>query len=107
MVREYDEEYKVQAVKLAHEIGTKRASEELGIPKGTLGGWVSKAGKGELDTGENNEETKSLAAEVQMLRRQVKEQQKEIRRLEELNEFLEEASAFFAASRQKYAKKKD
>lgn len=38
------------------------------------------------------------------LRKRVKGQDKEIRRLKEENEFLEEASAFFAASRQKSAK---
>ena len=36
-----------------------------------------------------------------------KEQDKEIRRLKEENEFLEEASAFFAASRRKSAKNRD
>ena len=46
----------------------------------------------------------SLAEELSILRRQVKEQEKEIRRLKEENEFLEEASAFFAASRRKSAK---
>ncbi|MBD5159298.1 MAG: transposase [Ruminococcus sp.] len=40
--RKYDEKFKVEAVKLARETGTKRA-EELGIPEGTLGGWVRKA----------------------------------------------------------------
>lgn len=35
---------------------------------------------------------------------QVKEQDKEIRRFKEENEFLEEASAFLAVSRQKSAK---
>ena len=34
-----------------------------------------------------------------MLRKRVKDQDKEIRRLKEENEFLEEARAFFAASR--------
>ena len=36
-----------------------------------------------------------------MLRKRVKDQDKEIRCLKEENEFLEEASAFFAASRRK------
>ena len=40
-------------------------------------------------------------------RKRVKEQDKEIRRLKEENEFLEEASAFFAASRRKSAKNRD
>jgi len=35
--REYDEEIKKQAVKLAMEVGNKTAAEEVGIPKGTLG----------------------------------------------------------------------
>ena len=38
----------------------------------------------------------SLSEEITMLRKRVKEQDKEIRRLKEENEFLEEASAFFA-----------
>ena len=42
-----------------------------------------------------------------MLRKRVKEQDKEIRRLKEENEFLEEASAFFAASRRKSAKTRE
>ena len=37
----------------------------------------------------------SLSEEITMLRKRVKEQDKEIRRLKEENEFLEEASAFF------------
>ena len=46
------------------------------------------------------------AKELALLRKQVKAQEKEIRRLKEENEFLEEASAFFAASRRKSAKNK-
>lgn len=38
-VKQYDKEYKKQAVKLANEIGNKAAADELGIPKGTLGTW--------------------------------------------------------------------
>ncbi len=49
--RKYDEKFKVEAVKLAKEIGTKKAAEELGMPKNTLGGWISKVRKGEIDTG--------------------------------------------------------
>ncbi len=40
--RSYDAEYKVQAVKLARTRGTKAAAAELGIPEGTLSGWVHK-----------------------------------------------------------------
>ena len=34
--RQYDHEYKVQAVKLAKEIGQAKAAEELGVPRNTL-----------------------------------------------------------------------
>ena len=39
----YDRSYKEQSVKLALEIGVKRAGEELKVPYGTLYGWVSRA----------------------------------------------------------------
>ena len=62
---------------------------------------------GTLDIGDGAhtpESAMSLAEELAMLRKRVKDQDKEIRRLKEENEFLEEASAFFAASRRKSAK---
>ena len=106
--RQYDEKYKEEAVKLAKEIGTKRAAEEIGIPKGTLGGWVKKAKDGEIDTGSRSPvESLSIVQQLQEERKRNKALEKRIKELEELNEFLEEASAFFAASRQKYAKRKE
>ena len=41
------------------------------------------------------------------LRKRIKALEKENRRLSEMNEFLEDAAAFFAASRQKSGKNKD
>ena len=41
--KKYDRSYKEQSVKLALEIGVKRASEELKVPYGTLYGWVQAA----------------------------------------------------------------
>lgn len=49
--KQYDEEFKKQAVKPAKEIGNKAAADEPGIPKGTLGAWLRKARSGEIDTG--------------------------------------------------------
>jgi len=46
----------------------------------------------------------SLAEEPAVLRKQNKALEREIRRVKEENEFLAEASAFFAASRRKSAK---
>lgn len=108
--RSYDKEFKVQAVKLAKETGTKKAAEELGVPVNTLSGWVHKAKNGKLDLGPGEQTPKTaltLAAENEELRKQLKAQEKEIKRLNELNEFLEEASAFFAASRRKSGKSND
>ena len=108
--RQYDEKFKLEAIKLAKKIGTKQAAEELGIPKGTLGGWMKKAKEGEIDTGVRSrspEEALHLAQQLQEERKRVKALEKRIKELEELNKFLEEASAFFAVSRQKYAKRKE
>ena len=105
--KQYDAEYKVQAVKLAREIGQVQAARELGIPKNTLYGWTRKVRLGSLDLGvgsQSPEGALTLSQEVTALRKQVRAQEKEIQRLKELNEFLEEASAFFAASRRKSAK---
>ena len=103
----YDKEFKVQALKLGKEIGLSKAAVELGIPKDTIYGWNRAAKEGRIDLGpgmQTPETAMSLAEEVQRLRAENKEQAKEIKRLKEENEFLEEASAFFAASRRKSAK---
>ena len=107
MARKYDHEYKEQAVKLAQEIGGAKAAKELGIPEGTIYTWLKAVRGGKLDIGAGAyipNSAMSQAEEITMLRKRLKEQDKEIRRLKEENEFLEEASAFFAASRRKSAK---
>ena len=108
--RTYDNEYKAQAVKLDQEIGGAKAAKELGIPDGTIYCWVKAFKEGRLSASEASHTPKnalSLNDELIELRKRVKEQDKEIRRLKEENEFLEEASAFFAASRRKSAKNRD
>ena len=105
--RSYDHEYKVQAVKLALEIGSARASRELGISRNTIYGWVKAVHDVSLDIGEGAHDPQSaltLNQEMIELRKQLKAQEKEIKRLKEENEFLAEASAFFAASRRKSPK---
>jgi transposase len=59
------------------------------------------------DAAHNPNNALTLNEELIELRKRVREQDKEIRRLKEENEFLEEASAFFAASRRKSARNKD
>ena len=83
---------------------------KLGIPEGTIHTWLKAVRAGTLDIGDGAhtpESAMSLAEELAMLRKRVKDQDKEIRRLKEENEFLEEASAFFAASRRKSARTKE
>ena len=106
--REYDEEYKVQAIKLAKNLGSaKAAAEELQIPVNMLYGWIQKVKTAELDIGcgeRSPEEALSIAKENQQLKKRIKALEKENRRLSEMNEFLEDAATFFAASRQKSGK---
>ena len=102
--KEYTIEYKKEAIKLAKEIGTKQASVELGVPKGTLYGWMEKEKNGEIDLGVGSRtpaNALSLAEEIKVLREKNKEYEKENARLNKINTFLEEATRFFAASRQK------
>ena len=71
--KKYDRSYKEQSVKLALEIGVKRASEELKVPYGTLYGWVQAVKNGDLDIEERTpENAMSLAEEIRHLRSEVK-----------------------------------
>ena len=78
--------------KLAKEIGGAKAAKELGIPEGTIHTWLKAVRAGKLDIGEGSHtptSAMSLSEEITMLRKRVKEQDKEIRRLKDENEFLE------------------
>ena len=93
--KKYDRSYKEQSVKLALEIGVKRASEELKVPYGTLYGWVQAAKNGDLDIEERTpENAMSLAEEIRQLRSKVKRLNKENKRIQEKRYFLNEAAAF-------------
>ena len=110
IVRQYTKEYKIEAVKLVREIGNTKASIELGIPKTTLSQWAKQAEIGYMDTGTGTQTpgtAMTQALEIQQLRAQNKALIKDNARLKKENDFLEEASAFFAASRQRLAKKSE
>ena len=110
ITKTYDQEFKSQAVKLAQEIGGHKAAEELGVPSGTIYAWIKAFKEGRLEAKaavHTPSNALSLNEELIELKKHIKEQDKEIRRLKEENEFLEEASAFFAASRRKSAKNRD
>lgn len=105
--RTYDHEYKVQAVKLAQEMGSAAAAREPGISRNTVYTWVKRVRDGELDIGNGahgSAEALRLNEERIQARKQIKAQEKEINRLKKENAFLEEAIAFFAASRRKSVK---
>ena len=104
--KHYDKEFKVQAVKLALEIGQSKASNELNLPENTIYGWMHAYRQGKLDLGPGTQtpaRALTMNEELIELRRQVKELTKENKRLRDENEFLEEASAFFAAQRRENA----
>lgn len=100
----YDKEFKAQAVKLALEVGQSKACRELNLPENTIYSWMHAYRQGKIDLGPEMQtpaRALTMNEELTELRKQVKEQAKEIKRLREENEFLVEASSFFAASRRK------
>lgn len=108
--KHYDTDYKVQSVNLAKEIGLSKAARELALSPSTLSGWVKATREGRLTaipSSRTPKEAMSLVDELAMLRKQVKDLTKANKRLKEENDFLEEASAFFAASRRKSARNQD
>ena len=105
--KSYDNEFKAQAVKLAQEIGGHKAAQELGIPKGTMYTWIKAFKEGRLSANEAVHTPKnalSLNDELIELRKRVKEQDKEIRRLKEEKRIPLRKQVLFAASRRKSAK---
>lgn len=74
--RQYDNEFKVQAVKLTKEIGQAKAAKDLGIPKNTLYTWVRANRLGNLDLGAGTQTPQSammLNEEIIKLRAQLKD----------------------------------
>ena len=106
--KRYDKEFIAQAVKLVQEIGVTKAAKELGISKSTVATWNKEFRCGYLAI-EGSYHTPSdaltLNEELIAMRKHVKALERENKRLKVLTEFLEEASAFFAASRRKSGKR--
>ena len=94
-MRTYDAEFRIEAVKLANEIGATKAAKELNMPSGTLDTWVYKAKNGTLaGAGTSPKSAISLAEEVKKLKQ-------ENRELKRANDILSKAAAFFAQSQRK------
>ncbi len=69
--RRYSKEYKMEALKLARQIGGKKAAAELGIPSGTMSGWQHEARMGRIDTGLGTQTPQSgmtQASEIERLK---------------------------------------
>jgi transposase len=89
----YTPEFKAEAVKLVTEQGlsVERAAKRLGIPRGSLGNWVTAVNKGSA-LGQATPGARSAAeleAENDKLRKELAEAQME-------RDFLKKATAYFA-----------
>ena len=97
-MKRYDKQFKEEAVRLAHEIGTRRAAEQLGISYHTLTSWRrSKQEHGNtafVGSGHSYRTTAGLTPREQELQREVDE-------LRRANEILKDALGFFAKDRKK------
>ena len=103
----YDQEFKVQAVKLGREIGFSKAAEELGINVDMLYGWSKATKEGGLDprtgyphSGKRNEPHRG-GAEAQTAKPQPGERKRQTERRKRVSR---RGKHFFAASRRKFPK---
>ena len=94
----YDNNFRIEAVKLSDEVGVKKAAEQLGIPYCTLADWRARRKKlgNQAYVGSGH---KRLPADEK--ERRILELEKENAELQRANEVLKEALGFFAQSRKK------
>lgn len=72
--RIYIQEYRVNAVKLARDIGRDTAAKELGIPVGTIDNWLAAARSGKFDmaaASQTPETALTLAAKLKEAERKI------------------------------------
>lgn len=96
-MRTYDRQFKEEAVRLAKEIGSRKAAEQLGIPFYTLIDWRSARGqhgdKAYVGSGHSYADTNKSPRELELERENA-----ELRRA---NDILKDALGFFAKDRKK------
>ena len=90
-MKRYDENFKIESLKLSDDIGVKKACEQLNVNYGTLAGWRKRRVK-------KNREGKSTDADIQRENSRLK---KEIAELKSANEILKDAFGFFVQDRKK------
>lgn len=106
----YDNEFKVQALKLKKEVGLEEAATQLGINKETLKYWDRCVRNGTLrlkNSDVSPDGALTTKEEIKLLRERIRAIEKQNKRLAEENDFLREASAFFAASHPKLKRMRD
>ena len=94
----YDNQFKEEAVRLAKEIGTRRAAEQLGISYHTLSDWRQSNQKNRNSTFAGDGRSNGTIAE---LTPREKELQLEVDELRRANEILKDALGFFAKDRKR------
>ena len=90
-MKRYDENFKIEALKLSDEIGVKKACEQLNVNYGTLAGWRKQRAK-------KNKEGKNTDTDIHKENIRLK---KEIAELKSANEILKDALGFFVQDRKK------
>ena len=90
-MKRYDQNFKVEALKLSDDIGVKKACEQLNVTYGTLAGWRKQRVK-------KNKERKSTEADIHKENSRLK---KEIAELKNANDILKDALTFFVQDRKK------
>jgi len=86
VMKRYDENFKIEALKLSDEIGVKKACEQLNVNYGTLAGWRKQRVK-------KNKEGKNTDADIQRENSRLK---KEIAELKNANEIQDQFGTFVA-----------
>lgn len=106
----YSDEFKLQALRLKKEVGTREAAKQLGMSRDTIDYWDRMVRIGELRL-ENTDNTVdgqlSIEDENRLLREQNRALERQHKKDQEKIDFLEEATAFFAASHPKLRKMND
>lgn len=92
--RQYTDEFKIEAVRLAESLGSNQAAKRLGMPESSLGNWVrlKRAGKLRALTGAAQSvrrPTSELEAENARLRRELANAKLDL-------EIVKKAAAYFA-----------
>jgi transposase len=96
MAKYYTKEERIEALKLAEEIGAAAAAQRLGIKEGTIYGWRARAKKQKIvfDSNGRQMSEEEIKAENQRLRKELKQAREDV-------EILQDALGFFVKGRRK------